>query len=82
MTGIYLKCDKCGATLGGEEVTTATNGLHWSHWPQLQAAARERGWTGPLTRESDSDRCPECSKAETPNVKLNGERSESARTQG
>lgn len=62
MTGIYLKCDTCGKTLGGEEVTFASQGLHWSDTAQLQKAARELGWTGPLTRDSNSDRCPECSR--------------------
>ena len=65
MTGIYLKCDKCGATLGGEEVTSDQKGLHWSHFKRLQKAARDLGWTGPLDRESNSDLCPECSKKET-----------------
>lgn len=62
MTGIYLRCDKCGATLGGEEVTDASNGLHWSQYSVLLDAARKLGWTGPLTRQSNSDMCPECSK--------------------
>ena len=64
MTGIYLKCDKCGATLGGEEVTRDRNGLHWSHFKRLQEAARLLGWTGALDRDSNSDLCPECSKQE------------------
>lgn len=61
MTGIYLKCDSCGITLGGESVTKDANGLHWSRWKQLQDAARDLGWTGPLTRESGADKCPKCS---------------------
>jgi hypothetical protein len=72
MTGIYLKCDKCGKTLGGEEVTTKERGLHWGEWQTLKAAASQLGWTGPLTIESNEDRCPECSKNETPNVKVSG----------
>lgn len=82
MTGIYLKCDKCGKTLGGEDVTTAERGLHWSQWPQLQEAARKLGWTGPLTRESNTDKCPECSKDETPNVQDQGPRSGPAESGG
>lgn len=62
MTGIYLRCDECGATLGGEEVTTAEQGLRWSQWRALQKAARELGWTGPLDWSSESDKCPTCSQ--------------------
>lgn len=62
MTGIYLRCDTCGATLGGEEVERQKErGLSYGEWPKLQDAARQRGWTGPLTRESNEDRCPLCS---------------------
>jgi hypothetical protein len=67
MSGIYLRCDKCGATLSGEDVVPG--GLHWSQCPKLQEAARERGWTGPLTRESDSDLCPECTEDQCQNSK-------------
>jgi hypothetical protein len=61
MTGIYLKCDKCGATLGGEQVTdwSKPQGLHWSESPALAKAARERGWTGNLDRNGPSY-CPQC----------------------
>lgn len=65
MTGIYLKCDECGNTFGGEEVEPKVNypmGLHWSQSCLLKEEARKEGWTGALTRESNSDKCPECSK--------------------
>jgi hypothetical protein len=58
MYGIYLKCDSCGATLGGEIFDPPLT--RWED-KKLQAKARELGWTGPLTRESDKDRCPSCS---------------------
>lgn len=61
MTGIYLRCDKCGATLGGEQVTRHERGLHWSETSTLADEARRLGWTGALTRESNSDLCPACS---------------------
>lgn len=72
MTGIYLRCDACGATLGGEQVSSARNGLHWSHSPALVKAARELGWTGPLSRESNDDRCPRCSQENRPTAKYEG----------
>ncbi len=62
MSGIYLKCDSCGATLGGEQVTTKERGLHWSEAHILKERALALGWTGDLDRDSTNDRCPECSK--------------------
>lgn len=61
MPGIYLRCDSCGATLSGHEVSDKPRGLHWSEAEKLREAARALGWTGPLTRESNSDKCPACS---------------------
>lgn len=62
MTGIYLRCDKCGATLGGEEVDrSSSRGLSYGEAHKLQEEARRRGWTGPLTWDSNQDRCPKCS---------------------
>lgn len=64
MPGIYLKCDACGATLGGEAVGSAERGPSWFQYSLLQDLARLRGWTGPLSRDSNSDRCPSCAKTE------------------
>lgn len=67
MTGIYLKCDRCGATIDGAEVTRDPPGqrpLHWSQSPTLRREAAAMGWTHP---EPDKDLCPACSK--TPNVR-------------
>jgi hypothetical protein len=57
--GIYIRCDSCGKTIGGEECSE--NGLHWSQTSEMKAFARHKGWTGDLNRESSNDRCPECS---------------------
>lgn len=62
MTGIYLRCDGCGATLGGEQVSPRPQGLGWADEAALRARARELGWTGPLTRSSGTDLCPGCSE--------------------
>lgn len=59
MTGIYLKCDHCGATLGGEQVNAGVRGLTWSQGRQLRDASRDLGWTGDELR--DADVCPACS---------------------
>lgn len=62
MTGIYLKCDECGATIDGAEVTRDPPGqrpLHWSESPTLRREAAKLGWTQP---EPGKDLCPECSK--------------------
>ena len=64
MTGVYLKCNSCGKTLGGEEVTDATNGLHWSQRGFLQRKAKEFGWTGEMNSNS-YDLCPVCSTLKT-----------------
>jgi hypothetical protein len=63
MTGIYIKCDSCGKTLGGEQVSPKERGLHWSEAHILKEEALNLGWTGELDRSSTSDRCPECSSA-------------------
>lgn len=65
MPGIYLKCDQCGKTLGGEEATNRWHGLNWCGEHILQDYARSIGWTGPLTSESNSDRCPKCTTKAT-----------------
>ena len=70
MTGVYLRCDKCRATLGVEQVITSRElpiRPMSTDVRELIDAARQRGWTGPLARESnDEDRCPACSRADHP----------------
>jgi hypothetical protein len=61
MTGIYLECSRCGAKLDRTE-RTPSGTYHWSQWPQLLDEARELGWTGALTRDSETDLCPACSR--------------------
>ena len=56
--GIYIRCDSCGKTIGGEEC--GENGLLWNQSHKLQQFAMSKGWTGDLTRESNNDKCPEC----------------------
>ena len=58
MTGICLVCDKCGEELSGSKMKPAFN---WSDERKLRKIAIELGWTGELTRQSDSDLCPKCS---------------------
>jgi len=60
MPGIYLRCDTCGTTF--ERANPKDEPFHWSRFYSLQAEARAEGWTGPLTRDSDSDKCPACSR--------------------
>ena len=60
MHGIYLKCENCGATIGGEEVTPKQAGippLTWFERHKLRELAAERGWTH---EPPDSDYCPAC----------------------
>jgi hypothetical protein len=63
MYGIYLKCESCGKTIGGEEVTPRHRGaptLGRFDGAKLRALAADRGWTH---EEPDSDFCPACSAA-------------------
>lgn len=58
MYGIYLKCEVCGATLGGEQVTPAEQGIPTlTHWQgrALREAAENRGWA---FVPPDGDYCP------------------------
>lgn len=58
MYGICLKCDRCGATIGGEQVTANPQPpLGRWEWEKLRAAAAERGWK---FRPPGYDYCPEC----------------------
>lgn len=61
MYGIYLKCETCGATVGGEEVTPREQGVPTlTRWQgrELRDRAAQRGWTH---SRPDSDFCPACS---------------------
>jgi len=65
MYGIYLECERCGATLGGENVTPKQQGirtLNRFEGAELRALAADRGWTH---EPPDADFCADCSK--TPN---------------
>ena len=62
MTGIYIKCEKCSATFGGEEASRDEaakypRGLGWTDGQKLREEAAKRGWTG----KGDFDLCPNCS---------------------
>jgi hypothetical protein len=63
MYGIYLKCEQCGKTIGGEEVTPKQQGIppltRWQR-TELRLLAADRGWTH---QPRDYDFCPDCSKA-------------------
>lgn len=59
MTGIYLQCEECIATIGGEEVCSDKLGLHRSLHETLRALAWKRGWT---TVDNKFDYCPTCSE--------------------
>lgn len=66
MNSIYLRCDICGATYDGEKSDAKGNlrvgGIPWSREHELRDEGRAQGWTGPLDRDSTTDRCPACSK--------------------
>jgi hypothetical protein len=59
--GIYLQCDQCGATLGGEEVTRGTGKPPLNQWDRelLRELAQGFGWTH---KKPDSDYCKECTQ--------------------
>ena len=61
MYGIYLECDKCGNTIGGEEVTPRQQGvptLTRHDGDRLRQLAADLGWTQPCEH---CDHCPQCS---------------------
>lgn len=58
--GLYIRCDSCGKTIGGEECSEY--GLRWSETNVMKTFAISKGWTGNLSRDSDNDKCPECSE--------------------
>lgn len=60
MYGVYLKCDNCGKTIGGEDVTEKLQGiptLTRFEGPKLRELAGIRGWAHALP---DTDTCPIC----------------------
>lgn len=60
MYGIYLECEACKATIGGEEVTPSQQGmptLDRHDGRILRQKASERGWK---YLGGDQDYCPEC----------------------
>ena len=51
--GYVLRCDKCGVYLDAH--------VRRAKGPEaIRQIARDAGWTGPMTRETDQDRCPDC----------------------
>ena len=50
--GINLRCDFCGDKFIADPDTRDES--------ELRRQARMADWTGPLTRESNEDRCPKC----------------------
>jgi hypothetical protein len=61
MYGIYLKCESCTATLGGEQVSDPP--LRTGEGATLRAAAEARGWRCDAAR--DKDLCPSCAQVKT-----------------
>jgi hypothetical protein len=64
VTGVYIRCDGCGATIDGVEVTRPDPPLSKFGGPTLIAMAAERGWTRrPESKRwarDDKDWCPDC----------------------
>lgn len=56
--GIYLVCDSCGRTLDAPIVNDRIS----SDENKLRSLAKELGWTGEMTRNSENDLCPLCAK--------------------
>jgi hypothetical protein len=51
--GYVIRCDKCGTCFDGD--------VRRIEGPdKIRRLAREAGWTGPMTHETDQDRCPNC----------------------
>jgi hypothetical protein len=61
MTGIYIQCEQCDATLGGEQVTErGTPTLSRSECARLREEAAKRGWRSEGDWIADiKDFCPE-----------------------
>ena len=60
MAGLCLKCDDCGASLGIHDISPTP--LSNVAQVALLGEAKKRGWTGPMTHTSKTDKCPACSK--------------------
>ena len=65
---VCIKCDSCGDSFHGESFDKVAqiyrprgHGIFGAN--TLRAEALANGWTGPMTRESNSDKCPKCSQA-------------------
>lgn len=55
----YIRCDKCGA-----RIAPAVEHLSRSDTEtELRKTAIAAGWTGPMTPDSNDDRCPNCTVA-------------------
>lgn len=86
MHGIYLKCECCPATIGGEQVTQNPEPpLNRHQGVELRKRAKERGWIqctlpmGKLQHHGDpGDLCPECAKLDT-DVAIERQAAETAR---
>lgn len=66
MTSLYLKCDKCGTTLGMEQVFKDKD-PHWSMGGEFIEKARALGWVHVPDRITGSDdRCQDCAASPTP----------------
>lgn len=59
--GINLRCDLCGAKFVANPDVGKGGGAAAESELRRQAVAA--GWTGPMTRDSDSDRCKSCSES-------------------
>ena len=67
---LYVRCDTCGKTTGGEKYTEF--GIpSLSGGRSFAKLLRQDGWTGDLTRESDNDKCPECANQAATELRKN-----------
>lgn len=60
MGSLCIRCDTCGKTVGSEKysefgIPSISGGNSFAR------LLRQDGWTGDLNRESNNDKCPECS---------------------
>lgn len=66
MTGIHIKCEKCGKTLGGEEVTPRQQGIRTlvrGDGYKLRELAAPLGW---VHTPPNDDLCPGCASHNKP----------------
>ena len=71
---VCVRCDTCGIEFRGEPFDRVAkvnrpmgHGILGAN--SLRAEAYSLGWTGRMTHDSDTDKCPKCSA----NVELTGE---------